>query len=583
MMMLAIVFTLIPSAVNLSISYSHSVESLKEQYVRSSQSMLELVGSDMESFYSDMISRMDFPYSVAGFLRTLTDPDEVNSYYGKKLITDTLAVTAFNNPDLESLSLYVARWDMLFMESPIDAIHRHIRFPSAELLGDLSGAEQAGYNEIFWEYTSPIKQVGILRKREEGSPLTVKRLLYNDFRYLGVFYFDIREDALTKFAKRLRTEPNELIAVLDEFGNPIFTTKPEWGESEYSSLMDIVIQGKTGSMTDFSAGGERNFVLYRKIDHFPLTLVKGIPYKVLQESAHSFVRLNVIIQIGFTIGAVLFAVLLSMWFYRPLLKLIRGINQVNQGQLGITVTPSGGTEMIKTINSFNEMSVNLKQIIDAEYESRLHMHQAKLKALQAQINPHFLFNAFQVIGSMAIDHGAEDINEMTCALAKLCRYSISPSDDLVELRDEIEHLQHFLVVQKLRFGDNLNYQIEYPEEIGGTLLPKLTLLPLVENAFIHGFRNVEHAEITIKCKVIQNRIMIQINDNGTGISSERLTQIHEWLNSPQASALDLERIGLSNVQERLIQYFGPEARLHFTTGTEAGTTVAFSIEYRWKE
>ncbi|MDA8188070.1 MAG: XylR N-terminal domain-containing protein [Dehalococcoidales bacterium] len=202
---------------------------------------------------------------------------------------------------------------------------------------------------------------------------------------------------------------------------------------------------------------------------------------------------------------------------------------------------------------------------------------AELKALQSQVNPHFIFNTLNAIARLALFERAEETERMIYALSDLLRHSLRRIGDLVTLKDEIDHVRDYLMIQEMRFRDRINVEMDIDEGSLDARLPVLSLQPLVENAFIHGLEpSIKEGRLYIKARRESGFVLVEIADNGIGIDAARLRSINEG-ESVASSKGHITSIGISNVRQRLQHYFGGDCRLHFEGRPGVGTTVTLLI------
>lgn len=220
------------------------------------------------------------------------------------------------------------------------------------------------------------------------------------------------------------------------------------------------------------------------------------------------------------------------------------------------------------------------------YERDLLTKQANIAVLQSQINPHFLYNTLECIRGQALLDGAEDIAETTRALSRFFRYSISGKSDIVSIRDELENVKNYVLIQQYRFKDRFQLQIDVEESnpILDGMLPKLSLQPVMENAIIHGFSNItEGGLIHIQVHKSNENAVIQISDNGTGIAPDKLEELNRkmrkttgYLNQDEQETTG---IGIQNVDRRLKLLFGNEYGISINSCPGVGTDVELFLPY----
>ncbi len=230
-------------------------------------------------------------------------------------------------------------------------------------------------------------------------------------------------------------------------------------------------------------------------------------------------------------------------------------------------------------DSFEHMSKMTKQLMERVRKEEITLRKTELKALQAQINPHFLYNTLDSIQWMCEQGKNEDAVEMVGALAKLFRISISRGKELIPIKDEMRHAESYLIIQSYRYKNQFTYEFFVDEDLEDCFCNKITVQPLIENAIYHGIdRMVDEGKITIRVKKADdNDILIEIEDNGVGMSEEQCKRILEKEHS------DSSGIGVKNVNDRLKIYFGEKYGISIKSELDEGTVVTVRIPQIRKE
>ncbi|MCH1625218.1 sensor histidine kinase [Ferdinandcohnia quinoae] len=257
-------------------------------------------------------------------------------------------------------------------------------------------------------------------------------------------------------------------------------------------------------------------------------------------------------------------------------KIDNAIHEVRDGNLKIRIPASKQSDELTTISeSFNDMLDDLNKYIKDVYVLNIQQREAEMKALQSQIQPHFLYNTLEAIRMKAIADGSKTTSNMIYSLGQLFRYSLS-SKEVVRVADEIEHVREYISLIQIRYPNRLHVSYEIPEKYLEEKILKFTLQPLVENYLIHGFRKeTNQNELVIRVQRKQQDIKLIVKDNGCGITSTRLVQIQEKL---QEGTMTSEgSIGLSNVHQRLQLKYGLDYGLQITSIEGEGTTVVIKI------
>jgi len=238
-------------------------------------------------------------------------------------------------------------------------------------------------------------------------------------------------------------------------------------------------------------------------------------------------------------------------------------------------------EAMRRMHSLNERLRQKENPTNTEQQAALTeaLKEAKLKALESQVNPHFLFNTINVIAKLALLEGAVETEQMAYALADLMRYSLRRSphtDGLVTLREEIEHARQYLLIQNTRFRDRLKLNFQIDETALDIRVPPLSIQPIIENAFVHGLEPSERpGQLLLSVQKAREYIVISVQDNGVGMSRE---QVRRLIAEESSSALDhwsthTTGLGLTHVRDRLRYYYGERCQLVIESEPGSGTTV----------
>ncbi|KMY52410.1 sensor histidine kinase [Peribacillus loiseleuriae] len=314
------------------------------------------------------------------------------------------------------------------------------------------------------------------------------------------------------------------------------------------------------------------------------TIVILKPMSFFMESI-STVR-TVILYSG-TIGFVIFfisAVLLATMITRPIKKLTKTMKHAKMDELKLNPENSSSLEIIELNRTYNQMVENTNHLIQVVYEKELLRSRTELKALQAQINPHFIYNTLNALYWSLEEREEEDLAGIVIAMSELFRYTIgnSKSDEWVTIQDELEHIDRYLKVMKMRLGDRLLWNISAPEEYLNVKIPKLMIQPLVENAILHGIeKKRKQGYVLIKIEKVDNssNLEITVEDNGLGIESETLKNINQEIENNGVSSFKGMGMALTNVNKRLRLYYDGcnLTELHLISEHGKGTKVAFEI------
>ncbi|MGE6256615.1 sensor histidine kinase [Heyndrickxia sporothermodurans] len=277
----------------------------------------------------------------------------------------------------------------------------------------------------------------------------------------------------------------------------------------------------------------------------------------------------------FATGAIIIAYFAMRNYAKRIYAIDYTMKQVKKGKLAVRVKNDSKKDELSTISfSLNNMLDELNQYIEQVYILNIQQREAELKALQSQIQPHFLYNTLEAIRMKAVIDGSKTTSVMIYNLGELFRYSLTPKE-MVTIGDEIEHIKKYLELMQIRYSSNLQVFYEIPERYYSNEILKFTFQPLIENYAKHGYRK-EAADncVWIEGEEVNDRLHLYIKDNGFGISNMRLEQIREQLNEKNVKS---ESIGLSNVNERMKLKYGKEYGIHINSELGKGTVVEIII------
>jgi two-component system sensor histidine kinase YesM len=305
---------------------------------------------------------------------------------------------------------------------------------------------------------------------------------------------------------------------------------------------------------------------WKTIGVFPLNEIMG---------QVSTIRYYSLIIAGVT---VLVALVVSLFFTgsiaRPVIELRSLMKEAEEGNLAVRFEGSKEDEIGYLGKSFNTMLEEIQKLIDMVYKEQQSKREAELRTLHEQIKPHFLYNTLDTIQWMAQEHHAEDIVQVVSALTTLFRIGISRGREMIPVRDELEHVRSYLVIQKARYEDKFDYSLCAEEALLPFMVVKLTLQPLVENAIYHGIKERRGpGAISIEVVKRDGMLVFRVADNGVGMSAEKLADLRAQLQKARGESSQRGGYGVSNVNERIQLSFGTRYGLRFESAPGRGTTV----------
>lgn len=330
-----------------------------------------------------------------------------------------------------------------------------------------------------------------------------------------------------------------------------------------------------------SENGEDLMVLYRVSEFDDNIIMQIVNTKVILSQAEHLK--NTIIFYSIVVILVLIILIFRVSFYitKPLQEMEKCMQEVGQGNFNVSLQVKSIDEIGHMSEIFNQMVGQINQLISEKYLLNLKFKNAQLKTLRAQINPHFLYNTLQGIQDAACESGVTEIEDIILALSSILRYTIKSGGNIVTLQQEFQNVSNYLEIQKFRFEERLNYEIQIPEELFPLEVPKLILQPIVENAIVHGIQEMEEpGRILLEARMEGEYCVVQVEDNGLGMGEEQIAKIQCDFDSYEIdheSEEGEERIGLYNVYSRLVMMFEREFKMWIVKNEMGGITVGLRI------
>jgi two-component system, sensor histidine kinase YesM len=433
-------------------------------------------------------------------------------------------------------------------------------------------------NNVFWgslkeveEYPDLSQSIFSQYNKNKVIPLYVPIRSLTSNKLVGILEIDILIEKIFGERWELNVGKNGSLAVYDKKGNIISANA---GDKIFEEIKFNNLNEDSGKFT-LDSNGNKYMVVY--------DTVKETEYKIVTVTSYESMNRNSI-YFFMIIGSV-FIFLITFFTIKFLfarLKLLTKLmRRVEEGEFDVRIEEKSMDEVGELARSFNKMAEKLKSTIVTLIEKETLSRDAEIRALQSQINPHFLYNTLESIKMECEIRDEVDIADTISSLGKLLRYNIKWNGGMTSLQKEIEHVNNFITIMQLRFKDKISYRVDVPCELLQCSVIKMILQPLVENSFSHGFSNKSDKwEILIKGYVRDRTLNIEIHDNGLGIEENKLIQINQALEKNktiQISSTSGSLIGLNNVNKRLKMQFGNEYGINIESTYMAGTKINIKL------
>ncbi|UHA72845.1 sensor histidine kinase [Paenibacillus sp. 481] len=375
--------------------------------------------------------------------------------------------------------------------------------------------------------------------------------------------------------------------LLNNNGQVLFDTYKQATGHNVKNYLDQPLVFKDGFHSfKGNFAGDESVVSMHKLDEFGWHLVSVRSWNSLSREMMVFIQWISVIMLLCILGAFLYNLLFMNRITRNITRIVRFMRRVEEGDLHARVVEEGNDELRLLSKGFNSLIDRVNGLLNQVKLEQEQKNKAEMRVLQAQIKPHFLFNTLESINVLAIQNEGRKVSQMVLRLGNILRISIQDKEE-VTVRQELDYLRSYLEIQKFRFEELFNFEIDVPEEIMHCKIIKLTLQPLVENSIQHGFNGITHTGwIRISAHEDEERIFVTVEDNGLGMSNEQLKRFQYMLSDDQHSLVPLadeayntERrgLGVRSVADRIRIQYGSRYGLFICSAQNEGTIIQCTI------
>lgn len=423
--------------------------------------------------------------------------------------------------------------------------------------------------EIFYFSAPHMNSITAQRKEEVISVSKAVEYSENGVKKVGVLLIELNFRTIGGLADKMNLGVGGHILIVNDDDSIVYSSLPQYGRIP-SESMAITKQRYFGGFKAKIAHNEM-YVNINTLSHTRWRIVSVTNIDDIAKTKRQMVALSVFIFLLSLAGAASVDYLISIRISRPLNQLQETITSIESGNFLTKAKTSGQKEVVLLAKSFNNMIDEIRSLMDRVVAEQRDKRKTELRALQNQINPHFLYNTLDSIVWLAENQRTRDVITTVIALARFFRISISKGEIFIPVRDEIEHISNYLTIQKIRYINRFEYVIEIDEGILDLKVMKLMLQPIVENAIYHGIGD-ESEIITIRGYRDGAFLVFEVENTGYGLTEDKIREIYEGLKGDGNKG-----VGIRNVYQRLKIYYGEEADIRIKSVLDERTTVSLLI------
>lgn len=443
----------------------------------------------------------------------------------------------------------------------------HIIMSSAEFIGSETGYNWGLFNRMIGYPGGIILKINRLYFQNGISTLSVGKAIRNKNEIIGFAVYNIFDNSLKELIGK---SGSFNVVVTDKFGNVVVTTNENFKDN-FGKAEKNLRKAEGYSVID----KEKYYVNKKEIYYSNLVLytISSVGYVV-----DNFIdKMIYIIIFFFTILAAMYyaAKIIAEKKTKVIEEIVKAIENIKTGDLETRLNVDTNDEFGIIADSYNEMLLNIKKLIEINKEEAKYSAVMEIKQLESQFNPHFLFNTLEML-RYTIKYDTSVANKIIINISSLLRFSIENKSSEVSLQRDLLYTKNYLDIQKYRFGENFDYEIKAEEGLENYYVPKLIIQPVIENAIKHGYTQVEKMIIYIRVKTVKEKLIISVYNNGKEIEKEILDEIREKLKNKKAEEFK-NHIGLYNIFRRIQLMYGEKYGLRILSRKDKGTSVRVSL------
>lgn len=535
--------------------YQKATNALKINAINYSENMLSIMDEDIyknKEFLERASIELSMNEEIANHLINykFMDSKEKNEFL--RYMNDYLSKKLSLLPNLAEVEIITKDYDVVYMQG-----FKYFKREDIEKY-----ANEAGEG-LFWFST--------LLNNE--SHICIATPIKQDDSIVGYIFMAIKSEVFASSFSLLNIGKGSETFIIDEKNNIIISEhniKSDFILNE--SYLNKFLQNKNSKDTirKILVNGENYVATYRKLKGFNWYIASITPYDFINSDIQSLRKEMIIVSLFFIFVVLIFSYFLYSSIKVPLYNLLSKMKKVSDGDLAVVVNDSYEDEIGVISDNFDSMIRRVNDLIEKTKLQEVEKRDLEIRMLQAQINPHFLFNTLNSLKWTALMNQDYTVSEGLSSLAELLRNTIIDKNELVTIKEELDNIKNYIVIQKIRYGNSFDVEYEVDELLLKNKIIKFILQPIVENSIIHGIdENKENQKIVIKVVEEKENILISIKDNGKGFNSKEKVKDNR-----------LSGIGWNNVDERIKLTFGLSYGTTINSEVNKGTIVKIIIPKR---
>lgn len=405
--------------------------------------------------------------------------------------------------------------------------------------------------DLIYHFSSPHQQD--ILKNSTAEVITVTKIIdyyVGGLKSSAILVIDINTSSIVQLTETTNLGEGGHIVILNDDDSLIYSDLENCQTNQCESLAIArdIFRGQSVTINGLSM-----YVNANTLQDTRWVLATFINTELIEQTGRQNLIILVIITISTLVVTLVVTSLIANGISKPINRLKDHMQLIESGDFYQSIEISGQKEVIVLAHSFNAMIEEIRSLMEKVLTEQKEKRKTEFQALQNQINPHFLYNTLDSIVYLSENKLNDKVVEMVVALSKFFRISISRGENIIPLKEEIEHARNYLLIQKIRYNEKFDFKFEVQDEVLAYKVVKLSLQPLIENAIYHGI-NTEYNSgmITIRAFLKDDKLILEVEDDGYGIPDEEIEELYQSIKYGELS----KSVGLRNVYQRLKIYYG---------------------------
>lgn len=572
------VFSLIVLAAGSVFSYSYIMDILKNQNEKYMLQQFGQSGYNIRSLINDVDRISKLFVSTEDFQELLQKSynSDYENIQNQKAIFRKISDYTSNFQYIKSIYIFTQEGDIMGGNSKSSRLFKAAEMKGAPCLLRMKKAAESKFpNYVLGGSKQEVFNPDLPDASKNVLSVAWKIKASADFSREALLIINIDERYISSIYSGSLNLRDGYMYIVDDLGKIISSKDGKEIGNKSAVTSQIQVNGNYGSFTSRGSNGKVQTIYYR-IENTNWYLIGEIPFRIFSKDISALQRIVIIV---FTSSFIVIFIISFLWMRKitaPLNILAGRMKNIGKGELGLTVKKVPKNELGIVIREFNKMSINIADLIKRNEQIQEQKRELEIEALQAQINPHFIYNTLNMIKWMAAVIKAKNIFESVVALSNILRPVFKNADSICTLKDEMELVQNYLKIMNWRFGNNIIFDVNIQENLMDCLVPKFIIQPVIENSITHGMKSLEEF-IHVRIDIVEtnNDMDIKISDTGKGIMPEMLEEINRNLDAMVKNTEG--SIGLYNVNRRIRLNYGNNYGVKIEGAEDQGTVVCIHV------